>query len=131
MNPVFRAQRVEGCLRVMVAEDNGLIAMDIEQTLVASFAAIVLVAHTLEQALALLDADPPDVAIVNSDLGGRSVAPLAGRLVSCGAPFVVLSAMAPRALVELAGGLFLQKPHGPDELVEAVARALGLVARQP
>jgi excinuclease ABC subunit C len=102
MNSVFRTQRVEGCLRVLVAEDNGLIAMDIEQTLVASFAAIVLVAHTLEQALALLDADPPDLAIVNSDLGGTSVAPLAGRLVSAGAPFVVLSAMAPRALVDLA-----------------------------
>jgi len=131
MNAIFPMRSGEGGLRMLVAEDDCLIAMDIEQTLMASFAAIVLMAHTLEQALALLDADPPDIAIVNSDLGGRSVAPLAGRLLSARAPFVVLSATAPHALVDLAGGLFLQKPHGPDELVEAVARALARVVRQP
>lgn len=75
-------------LRVLVVEDEALIAMLIEDALEELGCTLVAVAANLTDALDKAAALDIDVAILDVNLNGREVFPVAELLASCGLPFV-------------------------------------------
>jgi DNA-binding response OmpR family regulator len=115
-------------IHALIAEDDVLIAIDIEQTLVAKFGMKVSVAHTLRDGLAILDANPPHLAVLDYNLDGDGVEPLAKALVDSNVPIIFISGYASHALAPMAQGLTLEKPHSAEDLAGMVAQALARVA---
>lgn len=115
-------------LHVLIAEDDALIAFDMEQTLTTRFGFKVSVVHSLEDGLDLLHCDPPHLAILDFDLAGNSTEPLAAELSRLGAPIVFVSGYRNHPLNERAGELKLEKPHDSERLVDMIRLALGRLA---
>lgn len=99
-------------VRILIVEDEPLIAENLRTELVDAGFEIVGIAARVEKALILLDEIAFDVAIVDANLAGRTAAPVAAALSKRGVPFVVLSGYAAEQLQqEFAGAIFVQKPY--------------------
>ena len=85
------ALRPESPSRVLVVEDNSLIALDAEESFRALGVASVDVAASSGQALALLDRTAPDFALLDFNLGGETSEPVARALERRGIPFAFAS----------------------------------------
>lgn len=116
-------------LRVLVLEDEALIAMDVEQLCRDGGAAEVTIVQELDQ-IALDNLAAFDVAIVDLSLGGKSTLGLAARLRERGIPFIFASgySLAEEAAADFPGVPLVPKPYSGEDLVEAVAAVSG---RQP
>lgn len=110
--------------RVAIVDDHALVrdglAAILRQCLDAS---IVWQGHDLEEVLAL--DPPPDLLLLDLDLGGRTANPrLAGQLQSAGCRVVVVSAMADprqvRAMMDAKVSGFVSKRENPETLVRAI-----------
>ena len=79
-----------GGLRLLVVEDEAMIALALEDMLDALGCEVVGVAGTLRTALAMARDDdlPMDGAILDVNLGGEPVYPVAKALAARGVPFV-------------------------------------------
>ena len=79
--------------RVLVVEDEALVAMLIEDGLIDAGAEVVGTATTVEHALAMIEVAMLDggltSAVLDLNLGGQRVQAVADRLVSLGVPFVI------------------------------------------
>ncbi|TCZ53379.1 response regulator [Roseicella aquatilis] len=110
--------------RILVVEDEALVAMLMEDGLAEAGASVVGPAASVGEALRLIDAAMRDgglsAAVLDLDLDGEAVTPVADRLAAIGVPFVFATGYdedhgtgghaAPR----------LQKPFAPALLVIAV-----------
>ena len=81
---------VTGC-RVLVVEDETLIAMEIESVLEALDCEVVGPTGKLETALALVIEEAFDIAILDVTVRGGKIYPLAERLLARGIPFALAS----------------------------------------
>jgi DNA-binding NarL/FixJ family response regulator len=109
--------------RVLIAEDEPLIAMDHRGVLAEAGAEIVGTCSTVRQALECLNRAPVDVAVVDYLLADRNSEPLQAALRERHIPFVVVSSF-PRALVRSEDGQdVLRKPVMPKDLRGSVAAA--------
>ena len=78
-----------GRLRVLVAEDEMLIAMELSAALGALGWEVVGPAATIDEAIGLIESTPDlDVAVLDVNLGGQLAYPIAERLRELGVPFV-------------------------------------------
>ena len=111
---------------VLVVEDEFLIAMDLEQLLRRHGWRVLGPAATVAQALRLLAGETPDVALLDVNLRGELVTPVAAALRAGGVPFVLASAYQVPAQVAaaLAGAPNVGKPTGERQLLAALARAV-------
>lgn len=116
-------------MRVLVMEDEILIAMDVEQLCHDHGATEVVVVHSLaESGIEAPEAAGFDAAILDVALSGRSTLPFAARLAAAGVPFVFATGHAD------SDGLFdefpdvavIGKPYGGATLIEALARAIAV-----
>jgi PAS domain S-box-containing protein len=73
--------------RILVVEDEALVAMDIESHLGAVGCRVVGPAGTIAKARALIERQPIDAAIVDANLGGLPVDDIAAALTHKGVPF--------------------------------------------
>lgn len=73
--------------RVLIVEDAVLLALELETGLSDAGATVIGPAYELEEALALLD-QPIDAAVLDANLNGHSVTPVAEVLSQRGVPFV-------------------------------------------
>lgn len=113
-------------LRVLIAEDEFLIAAVIEQALVAAGFVVAARAASVARALEALDGTTVDVAVIDSTLRDESAARLAAVLSQRGTPFVVVTGRNRAELAEpLAAARFLAKPFTAAALVAEVRRAAG------
>lgn len=105
--------------RVLVVEDEAVIAFDLEETLLDSGFEVLGPVGTVEDAFALIDAERCDVAVVDLSLNGRFSTTVAEKLIVCGIPTLLVSGMerseVPPSLRAIS---FLSKPFRPHELVE-------------
>jgi two-component system, response regulator PdtaR len=84
-------------------------------------------AATVAEALRLLEGgEVPDVALLDVNLRGEMVTPVAGRLRALGVPFVLASAYdrPELAAAGLAGAPNVGKPASDGRLLAALARAV-------
>jgi DNA-binding response OmpR family regulator len=77
---------------VLIVEDEFLIAMDLQLLLEARGWRVIGPVGTVRDALQLLDRELPLVALLDVNLGGELVTPVAEFLKARGVPFVVASA---------------------------------------
>ena len=112
---------------MLVVEDEFLIAMDLELLLRRHRWRVLGPAATVAAALRLLrQGETPDVALLDVNLRGELVTPVAAALRARGVPFVLASAYHVPALAAaaLAGALNVGKPTDERRLLAALARAV-------
>jgi CheY-like chemotaxis protein len=112
---------------VLVVEDEFLIAMDLERLLWRHGYRVLGPAATVGEALRLLDGEARDVALLDVNLWGEMVTPVAEVLRARGVPFVLASAYERAQLTAevLAGAPNVGKPVNARRLLTALARAVG------
>jgi DNA-binding response OmpR family regulator len=111
--------------RVLVVEDEALVAMLLEDELRDAGAEIVGPAASLGHALRLIDRAAADgglsAAVLDIDLQGTAVTPVADRLAALGVPFVFVTGYGEgRDTGGHAAAPVLPKPFDPEWLVAAV-----------
>lgn len=119
------AARTQGVQRVLVVEDEALIAMDMEAQLIAAGWDVVGPAGTIDEALALIEGTPFDAALVDANVRGRPVGEIAEALSARGIPFAFATGYGRSALpVGFREERLLSKPFAPDDLIEVVTQML-------
>lgn len=109
--------------RVLVVDDEVLIAFDIRDTLLGGGFGEVDLAADVQSALSCLDRCSYDLAVLDGNLNGDTAEPVAMALRARGTPFMVVSGYSgEQRSGALATARFLGKPFAPDELL-AAARA--------
>jgi light-regulated signal transduction histidine kinase (bacteriophytochrome) len=120
--PPKRAKR----LRVMIVEDQVLIAMDLEASLIENGDIVACVCASAAQALEALEGAAIDVAILDFYLDGETSVAVAEALEKRGIPFIFATgqgdetAMPPR----FAGKALVRKPYDVDQIMTALRKAL-------
>ncbi len=114
-------------LRLLLLEDEILIAMDVEQLCRDNGAEDVVTIRDLAQIEPDGLAGRFDAAIVDLMLGGESTLDFAKRLVEQNLPFVIASgySFSEEIKSELVGIAVVEKPYLGTDLVEALAAACG------
>jgi DNA-binding response OmpR family regulator len=113
-------------VRVLVVEDDSLLALDLEATLVEAGAVVVGLCRTLNEAMLRADASDFAVAILDFSLGTETVSPVARRLVNRGVPFVLHTGKSRHepSLAEWKDCSIVEKPASPRALLSAIRTAL-------
>jgi CheY-like chemotaxis protein len=112
-------------LRVLLVEDETIIAFMIEDMLTELGCGEVRHAAGIAEALALIAAQPPDAAVLDANLGGEPIHPVAERLAALGVPFVFATGYGRQGVPpQWAGRPVLQKPFPAEALAAAMAEVL-------
>lgn len=114
--------------RMLVLEDDALIAIDAEDMLLGLGAAAVHIANTLSAAAALLDCVPIDLAILDLRIGSERSDDLAHEIASRSIPFIFTTGYGADAGLPdtLTGVPKVGKPYTP----EALRAAFGSLGRR-
>ncbi|MBB5735749.1 CheY-like chemotaxis protein [Xanthomonas campestris] len=112
-------------VRVLVVENDQMNAMLLDLQLVQAGAVVLGPVGEVAQALALIQAEAPEIAVLDYRLGnGETSEPVARLLAELGIPFVLATGVAsgtiPRGFER---GVILTKPYLSDELIGALSRA--------
>jgi PAS domain S-box-containing protein len=111
--------------RVLIVEDAVLLALELETGLAEAGAEVIGPAYELEEAMALLER-PIDAAVLDANLNGRSVTPVAEALVRRNVPFVFATGYGDTGGAP--GGFdapIIRKPYDVTQVAVAVAELLG------
>ena len=114
-------------LRILVMEDEHLIAMDVELLCREHGAAEVVLVHALDEAGGTLAAGAaPDAGILDVALSGRPTFGVARELAARGIPFVFATghADAEGLFDDFPGVAVIGKPFAGGALIEALAAAI-------
>jgi len=116
--------------RILVVEDESLVAMLVEEGLLDAGAKVVGPAASVEEALRLIEWVALDgglnAAVLDLDLNGKAVSPVADRLASLGVPFLFATGYGEGCDTGGHAVPILHKPYAPDLLIttlEALASA--------
>lgn len=110
--------------RVLIVEDAVLLALELETGLTDAGAQVIGPAYELEEAMALLD-QPIDAAVLDANLNGRSVTPVAEALRQRNIPFVFATGYGETGGAP--GGFdapVIRKPYDVTQVSSAVAEIL-------
>ena len=111
--------------RILVIEDEPMLALTLEETLLDAGFEIAGVTGTLDKALALIESVGRDAAIVDANLNGISAAPVAAALTARGLPFIVMSGYSSEQQHEvLRTAPLIQKPCRAEQVIEALQGVL-------
>ena len=111
--------------RVLVVEDEAMIAMMIEDMLVDLGCEIVGPASQIAQALRVIKSEEFDAAILDVNLNGVPIFPVADALSAKSVPFVFATGYgASGILAENTAHLVLQKPFKQQQLENALSSLL-------
>ena len=114
-------------LRVLIVEDEALVAMMAEDMLSDLGCVVVDVAGTVSQGLAIAgdDSRQVDTAVLDVNLGGETVYPVAEALKARGVPFIFATGYAPSSISRsFAHVPVLAKPYRLDALEERLVSAI-------
>ena len=122
--PAQHAPRSLKGSRVLIVEDAVLLALELETGLAEAGAEVVGPAYELEEAMALLER-PIDAAVLDANLNGRSVTPVAEALARRKVPFVFATGYGDTGGAP--GGFdapVIRKPYDVTQVAAAVAELL-------
>lgn len=116
--------------RVLVVEDEYFLARELERGLRAAGSVVIGPVPSIEAALDLLAGDPaPEVALLDINLGGEKVFPVADALTARSIPFVFTTGYDEAdILARFSGTPRLQKPIDLRKDIGAFATACGLAS---
>lgn len=112
--------------RIMIVEDELLIALDMESAFRDAGAEIVGPFTTVAAALDAAESEPVSLAVLDVRLGRGTTEKVSDRLAQRGIPFLFYSgqALPPGMREKCSRAVFVDKPATQEELVGAAARAL-------
>jgi two-component sensor histidine kinase/CheY-like chemotaxis protein len=111
--------------RIIIVEDSVLLALELEAGLIEAGAKVVGVAADVEEALKLADS-AFDVAVLDANLNGAPVTPVAELLRQRGKPFIFATGYGDAAPApEGFDAPVVRKPYNVAQIATAVAEALG------
>lgn len=112
---------------VLHVEDEILIALDVEVSLLNAGVQAVTHVASCADALKTIQFSPPDLAILDIEVLDGNTAPVADLLKSLNVPFVLYTGSAVAGgLRSFDGATFLEKPARSADLVEAVRALAGI-----
>lgn len=124
MNDSGQSEALKG-LRILVVEDEAPIALQVEDMLVESECEVVGPASRVTQALRLIDERPVDAAVLDLNIAGDLVYPVAEALEKRGLPYIFATGYAASSLTEpYRTRPVLQKPFSRRQLLQAMQEAL-------
>ena len=112
-------------MRILIVEDESLIAFEVEQSLTDVGFEIAGVAARVEEALAIIEDGALDAAVLDANLNRVSAAPIAIALTARGLPFVVTTGYTREQLPDgFTAGAVIEKPCLPEQIIEALTAVL-------
>ncbi len=110
-------------LRVLVVEDSALIAMDLDSILADAGHTVIGPASTVAEALTLVDGDEVEVALLDIDVQGELVTPVAEALSRRGVPFAFSTGFEEGSspLPDFTGVAVLRKPFDEQSVLSILA----------
>src|SRR5215217_1245283 len=112
-------------LRILLVEDEPIIAMTAEDMLDVLGCVIVASAATIEEAEAARAAGGFDVAILDINLNGVASLPVADALKAAGTPFIFTTGYGAQGCGGHDDVPLVTKPYRISDLEDALARAVG------
>ncbi len=123
-SPAGRVGRIEG-MRVIIVEDAILLAMELEAGLQEAGVQVVGSAALVDEAMALVDT-PMDAAVLDCNLNGESVIPVARALAARGVPFLFATGYGEsRGAPEGFDAPIIRKPYDVAQITSALADITG------
>jgi CheY-like chemotaxis protein len=118
--------------RVLLVEDQAIIALDVEYMLTDCGVSTVDTAANVAEAFAFLKAVQPDAAVLDLNLGGSTSLPIAEVLLPKGIPFVFSTGYCDNSMVpaEFAHVPIVTKPYDAERLARALLNALDLLGKE-
>lgn len=113
--------------RILIVEDEPIVAMLLEDMLAELGAEPLGPAPDVSQAMAILDVEHVDAAVLDVNLGHERSDPVAQRLTDRGTPFVIATGYG-REGSRPDSTEVLTKPHRLDQLRGALSRAFAAAA---
>ena len=110
--------------RILVVEDEILICLLIE-TILSDAGYEVVVANTIDEAATAIAQGALAGAILDLNLKGKKVYPVAERLAAVGTPFIFATGGGGRDIEGFPGRPWVGKPFQEAELLDAVEKLLG------
>jgi len=107
-------------LRVLVVEDEFLIALELSSILDDLGCIVLGLAATVSDALHFLATDPPDVTLLDINLNGTRTTPVALALTADGLPFIAVTAYASLPEPVFDGVPTISKPFWPEQVRDAL-----------
>jgi DNA-binding NarL/FixJ family response regulator len=113
-------------LRALLAEDSALLLFGLEVLLAQRDIEIVGAAGTVASLRQLAEALSPDIAILDVNLNGEMVFPVADLLIERGVPIIFTTGYEPEKIFppHLLGLPALQKPYDPDEFLRVLEKVI-------
>jgi DNA-binding response OmpR family regulator len=115
--------------RILVVEDEGLLAMEIAHAFENAGFGVLGPARTVSRALALLAPDGCDAAVLDVNLGRETSEEVALELAGRGAPFITVSSYSleqlPPAFLKAPA---LSKPIAPQSIVAEISKLVTVIA---
>lgn len=112
--------------RVLIVEDEAIIAITAEDMVEELGCAVAGVAATLAEAMAAAQAGDFDVALLDINLNGLSSLPVAAALAASGRPFVFATGYGAAGRGDaFQEAPLVTKPYRLADLAEAISRAMG------
>ena len=118
------AQKLSG-LRVLLVEDEPLLAWELELALAEAGATVVGPASTLKSGVALAQQNGIASAIIDFRLGSEEASPLAALLYERGIPFIIHTGHGTTGHSAWGSPPVVRKPASPDRVVMALVELLG------
>jgi DNA-binding NtrC family response regulator len=117
--------------RILIVEDEFLLAMELELLVRRRGCLVLGPASSVEHALALIDGEPPDAALLDVNLKGERATPIAAALIARGVPFVLITGYSRPQLSEpeLRDAPRIDKPVSGRALCRAMTHALEPLTR--
>lgn len=111
--------------RALVAEDSLLVLIALEMLLIQHGIDIVGPASTVDEAMALAQTGMPEIAILDINLHGEMIFPVADLLIGRGVPVILTTGYSAGDFLpqHLLGLPTIRKPYESADLMELVERA--------
>lgn len=112
--------------RILVVEDEALIAVMVEDMLTDMGSSVVGPAATIEAALKLAGAEMIDAAVLDVNVRGERIDPVADALFARGIPMLFATGYGEVKLASGAPTTVIDKPYTQDKLARGLASAMGV-----
>ncbi|KKZ84158.1 response regulator [Rhizobium phaseoli] len=118
-------------IKVLIVEDEGFVALMIEDMLQDLGCEVVASVAGLKEACSVAATAEVDLAVLDINLGGEQSFPVAEILLERGVPFIFSTGYGAGGLpTELSGSPVLSKPFSAKTMQETLSSALGLTLRR-